>query len=128
MTLERREREISILKQRYGELDRGGDLSWVLFKEFRLPSGWNREQTGLLVLIPAGYPTSPPDNFFVSNGFRLADGNLPANYSENQTVLGVSWAQFSFHAKEWRPSGDLNDGDSLLTFMLAVERRFKELS
>ncbi len=127
MTLERRERELSFLKQRYGEVDHGNDLSWVLFKKFALPVGWNRERTELLVLIPAGYPTSPPDNFFVPNGFRLADGKLPANYSENQTVLGVAWAQFSFHAKEWRPSDDPNDGDSLLTFILAVERRLKEL-
>ena len=128
MTLERRELELSILKKRYGEIDYGGDLSWVLFKEFGLPSGWNRIRTELLVLIPAGYPTNPPDNFFVPNGFRLADGGLPANFSENQTILGASWSQFSFHVKEWTPSSDSNDGDSLLTFILGVERRLEELS
>ena len=80
------------------------------------------------MLIPAGYPTAPPDNFYVPNGFRLAEGEIPDNYSENQTVLGGSWAQFSFHAKEWRPSDNPNDGDSLFTFMLAVERRLEELN
>ncbi len=65
------------------------------------------------------------------NGLRLVTGSTPGNYSENQTVLGESWAQFSFHAQDdqqWHPSNEVGEGDNLLTFMLAVERRLEELS
>ena len=126
MTTERRKTEFALLRQRYGDLEHGENLDWLIFKDFPLPAGWNKDTTELLVVIPAGYPTTAPDNFFVRNELRISDGSMPGNYSENQSVLGSSWAQFSFHAKEWNPSPDLDDGDSLLTFMLAVERRLRE--
>ncbi len=116
-----------LLKRRYGPLEHTENLDWVLFKEFPLPPGWNRQSTELLVLIPQGYPATPPDNFYVRNGLGLSDGRMPANYSENQNVLGGPWAVFSFHAQAWNPASDPNDGDGLLTFMVAVERRLKEL-
>ena len=128
MTLDRRRQEIEQLVRRYGELEQGENMDWILFKSFPLPVGWNGDSMELLVLIPAGYPTTPPDNFYVRNGLRTASGGSPENYSENQNILGESWAQFSFHAKEWSPSSDPEEGDSLITFMIAVERRLKELN
>ncbi|MBI3995341.1 MAG: hypothetical protein HY349_05130 [Nitrospirae bacterium] len=106
------------------------NLEWVLFKEFPLPSGWNREKTMLLILIPPGYPLTPPDNFYVQMGFRLVSGALPTNYNEPSAHMGQQWGQFSFHADQstWRPSADLLEGDNLLTFLLQVERRLKELN
>lgn len=128
MTRERRQGEIELLRKKYGELEHGQNLDWMLFRKFPLPQGWNRESTELLVIIPPGYPATPPDNFFVRNGLRTASGSPPGNYSENQSVLSGSWAQFSFHAQEWNPSPDPAVGDGLLTFMLGVERRLKELN
>lgn len=128
MTLQRRREELELLCQRYGELQHGENLDWVLFQHFPMPLGWNRGETKLLVLIPAGYPTTPPDNFFVPNGLRTTSGAMPGNYTENQSVLGGSWAQFSLHAKEWSPSPDPNVGDNLLTFVIGVERRLRELN
>lgn len=131
MTLERRSFEIDLLRKRYGEVEHGDNVDWILFKGFRLPPGWNRENTELLMIIPPGYPVTPPDNFYVRNGLRIiADGaeRVPSNYSENQTVLGGSWAQFSFHAQVWNPAPDSLEGDNLLTFTLAVERRLEELN
>lgn len=128
MSLERRRQEIEFLRNKYSETEHGPNLDWVLFKQFPLPEGWNREATELIIIIPPGYPTTAPDNFFVRNGLRLKTGQMPGNYSENQSVLGGSWAQFSFHAERWNPSSDIRDGDNLLTFMLEVERRLKELN
>lgn len=126
--LERRQKEIELLRKKYGPLEHGQNLDWILFKEFPLSLGWNGEKTPLLILIPPGYPITPPDNFYVPVGFRLASGAVPSNYSEPATHLGQQWGQFSFHAdqNQWRPSGDLLEGDNLLTFMLQVEKRLKE--
>lgn len=125
-TIDRRATEIELLKRKYGELEHGEDHDWVIFKRFPLPPGWCKEFTELLVVIPPGYPTTPPDNFFVGNGLKTSRGASPENYSENQSVLGASWAQFSFHAKEWNPAADLDEGDNLLTFLIGVERRLLE--
>jgi hypothetical protein len=126
--LDRRQQEIELLRKKYGPLDHGPNLEWVLFKEFTLPPGWNRTTTSLLVLIPPGYPVTPPDNFYVSVGIRLGSGAMPSNYSEGPTHLGQQWGQFSIHAQKehWKPSAELLEGDNLLTFMLVVERRLKE--
>ena len=118
--------ESDLLRNRYGLVEFGENGDWVVLKEFPLPDGWNTESTEILVLIPPGYPATPPDNFFVPNGLRTSIGGMPQNFSENQSILGESWAQFSFHSQEWNPSNDITKGDSLLTFMLAVERRLKE--
>ena len=126
MEKERRKIEISLLRSRYQEIEHGENLDWVLFKNFPLSPGWNREYTELLVIIPAGHPTTPPDNFYVRDGLRLANGANPNNYSEGQSILGGRWAQFSFHAQSWNPLPKPEDGDNLLTFMLAVERRLEE--
>ena len=128
--LERRLKEVELLRQRYGELEHGSNVEWVLFKSFRFPSGWNREASTLLVIASNGHPMTPPDNFYVEPGLRLASGATPANYSEPVSQLGQNWGQFSYHVDggEWRPSADILDGHNLLTFMLGVEKRLSELS
>jgi len=125
---ERRLKEIDLLRERYGSLQHGEDLEWIVFEGFGLLDCWNRQKTRLLVLVPPGYPVTPPDNFYVEEGLRTASGNMPANYTENQTHLGQQWGQFSFHAEKghWRPSADVLDGDNLITFMIQVERRLEE--
>ena len=128
MTLERRRREIELLRRQHSQVEHGPGLDWIVFRAFPLPAGWNRESTDLLVLIPPGYPETPPDNFYVQNGLRTESGTVPGNYAEDQDVLGESWAQFSYHAKDWCPGPDPHDRDSLLTFMVAVERRLLEVN
>lgn len=127
---ERRLKEIELLRKKYGHLKHGENLDWIIFEEFPLPSGWNRPKIRLLVIIPASYPTTPPDNFYVAVGLCTASGVIPSNYTEGQSHLGEQWGQFSFHVEggHWRPSPNLLDGDNLLTFMLQVEKRLKEVN
>lgn len=127
MTAERWEKELLLLRRKYASVDHGGNMDWVLFKEFSLPSCWHLRQIDVLVIIPPGYPTAPPDNFYVRGGLHLAGGGSVSNYSEGQqTVLGSGWGQFSFHVHDWSPAPIPEDGDNLLTFMLGVERRLQE--
>lgn len=128
--LERRLREVDLLRQRYGELDHGPNVEWIIFKQFRLPSGWNLANVRLLILIPPGYPMTPPDNFYVELGLKLSSGAAIANYTEPVSQLGQTWGQFSYHVEAggWKTSTEILDGHNLLTFMIGVEKRLTELS
>ena len=126
MTLDRRKKEIELLKKKYGVVEYSPNLDWMLIKQFSLPPGWNREKTSLLILIPSGYPTTPPDNFYVEPGLKTAEGTVPSNYSEGKNVLKGKWGQFSFHVKEWSPTAEIEKGDNLLTFILGAQKRLYE--
>lgn len=126
--LDRRHKEIKLLRKKYGSLQHGENLEWILFKEFPYPTGWNRDESELLILVPQGYPATPPTGFCVTAGLRTASGASPSNYSEGASYLGKQWGQFSYRAETWNPSEDLLDGDNLLTFMIGVERRLKEVN
>ena len=93
--IERRLQEIKLLEKKYGDLEYGQNGEWILFKKFPLVSGWNKKETELLVNVSAGYPSTPPNNFFVPVGFKLANGNSINAYTEPHTHLDRQWRQFS---------------------------------
>lgn len=128
--LELRRKEIELLEKIYGEIEHGPNFEWILIKEYKLLDGWNRDSTPIFVMIPSGYPVTPPDNFFVPIGFRLESGAMPSNYSESHTHLDKQWGVFSYHVQKetWSPSADILGGSNLLTFMLGVEKRLKEVN
>ncbi len=119
---------MELLRRRFAAVEHDGNGGWVLLQDVALPAGWDRACIDVLVLIPPGYPATPPDNFFVPAGFRLGSGQSPSNYSESQSLIGGQWGQFSFHAQEWNPAANVEDGDNLGTFMLAVTRRLGEVN
>ena len=125
--IERRLQEVELSRNQYGDLEYVPNVEWILFKKFKLPPGWNRDVTELLVIVPAGYPSTPPDNFFVPVGFKLANGQPINAYTESHTHIGRQWGQFSYHIDgEWRPASNILEGDNLQTFMLKVLDRLKE--
>lgn len=128
--LERRLKEVDLLRQRYGDLEHGPNLEWIVFKAFNLPPGWNRARIRLLLILPPGYPMTPPDNFYVELGLRLSSGVGTANYSEPVSQLGQDWGQFSYHVDvgDWKASADILAGHNLLTFTIGVEKRLSELN
>lgn len=126
---ERLESEIDTLRQRYGELEVGPEHAWVVIKRFALPAGWSHPETALLVLIPPGYPVTPPDSFYVDNELRLAGGGEPGNAPAGQAQLGRLWRMFSWHLDDaWSPDPDPRHPDNLLTFLAVAEARLSELN
>jgi hypothetical protein len=126
--VERRKEEISLIQARYGEIEVGSDLNWVIIKQWKLPPGWSRTETEVLVPIPPGYPVTPPDNFYTADDLRLANGNPPGNATPGQSQLGRLWLQFSYHVEpgDWHPHADLLQGHNLLTFLGGVAGRLSE--
>ncbi len=127
--LERLQREFELVQTEYGDVEIGPNLDWVLIKEWLLPTGWNKTATQVLVLIPPGYPITPPDNFYTDNELRLASGGQPGNSSPNIPHLGKSWLQFSYHVEpeDWKPHADLLKGHNLFTFLkVGIMRRLSE--
>jgi hypothetical protein len=119
-------RELALVKAVYGEIDVAPDMRWFVIREWALAAGWNMQHTRLLVLIPAGYPITAPDNFFTDPTLSIGAGGQPGSTSMAQPTQDQQWLQFSYHieAGDWQPEG----GHDLLTFLAAVRRRLEEVS
>lgn len=128
--IERRRAEIELLRRCYETVDVQEPFECVIIRKLPLPQGWSRAETDVLFMIPSGYPTTPPDNFYVAPPIRLESGAMPSNYKDGGLNRdGKTWCMFSYHPDSgWRPGPEPNDGSNLLTFMALVERRLSELN
>lgn len=122
--------ELKLVEGEFGPLECSPSLDWFVIKRLALSTGWNKPETAVLVLIPAGYPTIPPDNFYTDADLRLSTGVAPGNSSPNQTVAGRPLLLFSFHieAGGWCPGAGAADGHNLLTFVHGIRHRLAEAS
>jgi len=114
--------ELALVRQRYPGAQNGEN--WVLIPSYTLPVGrFNLATTPLMFIVPVGYPSTGPDNFFVDVNLRLLDGSMPpafnanSNSSTGPAPIGGNWGWFSWHPQGWRPSAQLQSGDNLLTFI-----------
>jgi len=126
---DRRKAELKLVETSHGVIQVSEDMSWFIIPRYPLPSGWSKSETALLVMIPPGYPVTPPDNFFVDAELRLSNGSMPGSASVVEH-LGRQWLQFSYHveAGDWKPHADADKGYNLLTFLQGIKKRLQELS
>lgn len=119
-------RELALLAAAFGELEVAPDLKWFIIKRWPLVPGWSKQETRVLILIPPGYAVTPPDNFFTDADLTLKGSGQPGNASMTQPINGQQWLQFSYHIEgaDWQP----DKGDNLLTFLVGVTNRLKEVS
>jgi len=103
------------------EVSEADGLIYIIFKDFPLPVGYNKQHTRLLLKVPLSYPNGNPDMFWVDSDLRLASGENQAS-ANIETVLGESWLRFSWHPQKWNPALD-----NLDTFMEFVNRRLIQL-
>jgi hypothetical protein len=99
--------------------------NWVEVPDYLLPELFNHTTTRVRMPLTPAYPDVPPDNFYVSSGLRLRDGQGLANYSE-VGQFGEVWGQFSWHPKKWRAASDIDRGDNMMTFFNSVRKRLEE--
>jgi hypothetical protein len=126
---ERVAHEIDLVRTKYPNVANGEQLNWVLIPKYPMPTGrFNKQESRLLFLIPVGYPSTGPDNFFVDADLELTTGGKPQGMNQgSQSSTGTApvqdnWGWFSWHPQNWRPAATIEGGDNLLTFLRSVNR------
>jgi Prokaryotic E2 family E len=122
--------ELALVRATYGVASARPDESLVCLDDRDLIPGWNRRSTPILIEIPIGYPTVPPDNFLTRADLRLADGRIPSNTMGIKTVDGSEWLAFSHHAEagSWKAHADLAQSHTLVDYVAGVLDRLRECS
>ena len=119
------EQQFADLEVRFPATKRRGlanGTSLLEIPNFSLPDGWNKTQTTVAFIVPAGYPYARPDCFWADLDLRLSSGAMPANSGTNPGTGGAQpmlW--FSFHPTYWNPNTD-----SLITYTNVIRARFAE--
>jgi len=68
---------------------------------------YNAATVEALILLPAGYPDTPPDMFYTLPWLKLQPGNKdPKAASASLQFEGKTWQRWSRHNPAWRPGKD----------------------
>lgn len=91
----------------YEEVTCGGQRGVVL-RQYPLPAGqFDAARADILILIPPGYPDTPPDMFHLMPWVRLTARNaFPVAADQPVMFNGQSWQRWSRHNNDWRPGVD----------------------
>ena len=82
-----------------------GSSKWGLFvHEFRIPIGYDRARSTLMVLVPTGYPGAALDMFYFAPHLARGDGQGIGALAD-EVHFGVNWQRWSRHY-EWHPGED----------------------
>ena len=116
------------LVEDYGKLlDRGHDIELVeadgwantIFRQYRVPSWYSKDETDLLLKLPLSYRSGKPDMFWTDVDLTLHDGRVPNRADVIEVVCGRKWRRFSWHLTSWNPGSD-----DLGTYLEFVDSRF----
>lgn len=103
------------------EMKEANGIVYLIIDKFRLPAGYNKQHTRLLLKIPLSYPNGNPDMFWTDPDLRPSSNGKQAQTSL-ETALGEQWLRFSWHPQRWNPGTD-----NLLTYIEFVNRRLAQL-
>jgi hypothetical protein len=85
-----------------------GGMTCVVFPEWALPAGYDRDRSDLLVRLPSGYPDLPPDMWWFSPAIKLANGRTAPATEATERHLDREWQRWSrhFQSGQWRSGID----------------------
>lgn len=91
----------------FQEIQDGGNQA-VILQGISLPVGrFDVSSVSVLILLPSGYPDSPPDMFYVFPWIRLISRNsYPTAADQPLFFVGQKWQRWSRHNNIWRPGVD----------------------
>jgi len=118
------ETDINKLKETGYSVDvhRENNQILVVVEKYRVPSGWNKPETTLLLVTDIGYPNSKMDMFWTDLDFKLSGDKIPQAGEAVQPFLGKQWRRFSWHVQKWNPAVD-----NIVTYLGTVDARLRQL-
>lgn len=78
----------------------------IVYKKYRVPPGFTKKETELLLLFPLAYPNGQPDMFWVDHDLVLHGGGIPERADQIEQHLNKQWRRFSWHPQKWNPGVD----------------------
>ena len=107
---------------RFEEVEDGGQKGLILL-QFHLPEGlFDATVADILILLPAGYPDTPPDMFYALPWLRVQPANsYPTAADQPIAFNGGNWQRWSRHNNQWRPGLD-----GIWTMIKRIETALKE--
>lgn len=119
--------EVLLLAMAFGEVNFDENCyTWVHIPRFRLPVGWNKATTELLIELPSAYPQVGPDGFYLDKRLRDRWGRNPDHYFEEESrhnkYAHLGWAWFCLHQEPskrggWKATSNVMDGDNLVKYV-----------
>lgn len=96
------------------DADAEANFTHIIVRDYPVPAdAYNKEETDILIRVPAGYPEQAPDWVYVEGDFRLANDNLPRkaqtlDTNPNNDALiegwvGLSWHLNNLNSVQWKP-------------------------
>lgn len=117
------QRQLRDLSRAYGHLWIGDDFEFVIVDGVKLPPGYNRSHTAILLKPPSDYPCSPPgigsSQVFVSPCLRFRGRQLQDVHEDRAPAFETPgfgpWAWWCYEYVKWDPFRD-----NLITFFEMV--------
>lgn len=83
-------------------------MTCVVIKSWRLPVGYDRTESDLLVRLPAGFPDVAPDMWWLAPAVKLAGGAVVQATELTEVHVGREWQRWSRHFQpgQWRSGID----------------------
>jgi hypothetical protein len=83
-------------------------MTCIVFPQWPLPPGYDRQSADLLIRLPAGYPDVPPDMWWFNPAIRLSNGQVIQATEATEQYLGRAWQRWSRHFSngQWKSGID----------------------
>lgn len=91
----------------YVEISEGAQRG-VIFRSYSVPEGrLDSSSADVLILLPAGYPDTPPDMFYCEPWLKVTPNlTYPACADVSFTFAAKNWQRWSRHNNQWRSGKD----------------------
>ena len=100
-----------------------GEQRGIVLCDFPLPPRlFNAETADVLIVLPSGYPDTPPDMFFITPWLKLKSSECYPRKANSSFNFGErNWQRWSRHNTQWRQGTD-----GIWTMLKRVETALQE--